>query len=440
MKKQFIIFFTILCLLCSYIPALAGSLPYNVKFVNHKGNEVDVSFANGSEPICKDDPTHRGALIEYGNSINKHYFIGWSNKKDFATNDNAKLYYDYEPVQTLINDGVSTVYAIYFSGTGAFSYVNKYNHTYINRFIDDQNTVPGSVRNTDVDTNPNDHDIVLYYDETKDKYNILLESSFTMNKMLMHWLYCGNGYSIMTNTQSGMDSADIGADYTHVDLNVSVTDEIDMPSELSLTFIGNFFQPYMAINTYTREKLTIKETGKETGNWQIKNLVSNSDPSTKFTVINPPRHITIRTILRTNKDIGGKKIPNLSAKTIETQNMKLKCNLFLNIPKDKAFELLNNSQKAKISGVVNGFVHLPTIQLPIINLPHSLSRPITDIPADPVYISFKGKHTPIKPTESIKPINAPQTGDTANIVLYVVLAVVAVGIFVFILSKNKRNK
>lgn len=428
MKKQFIIFFTILCLLCSYIPALAGSLPYNVTFV-HKGNEVNVSFANGSQPICKDDPTHRGAPIDYdkpfifGKKI-KYYFIGWSDSKDFDTNKNARLYYDHEPVQTLINDGVKTVYAIYFSQTGAFSYVNNNNNTYINRFIDDQNTVPGSVRNTDVDTDPNDHDIVLYYDETKDKYDVLLESSFTMNKMLMHWLYCGNGSTIMTNTQAWnkKDDPSKDADYTHVDLNVSLSDEIDMPSELSLTFIGNFFQPYMAINTDTRETLTIKETGS----WKIENLVNNSNPAVTFTVKNPPRHITIRTILRTNNGFGGKKIPNLSAKTIETQNMKLKCNLFLNIPKDKAFELLNNSQKAKISGVVNGLVHLP------FSSPH-----IKDIPAKPVLISFKGKHTPVKP---IEPINAPQTGDTSNIVLYVALAAVAMIVFGFIINKNKRKK
>lgn len=117
MKKQFIIFFTILCLLCSYIPALAGSLPYNVTFV-HKNNKVDVSFANSSKPICNktDDPTHRGAPYDYETSFfgrkNKHYFIGWSDTKDFATTKNAKLYYDHESVQKLIDDGVSTVYAI----------------------------------------------------------------------------------------------------------------------------------------------------------------------------------------------------------------------------------------------------------------------------------------------------------------------------------------
>lgn len=299
------------------------------------------------------------------------------------------------------------------------------NSAYINKYKDDQATVPDSIINKAMDTDPKDHDIVLLYDKNKDSYNVSLESNFTMNKIFSHWLYCGNGSTIMTNTQAWdkKDDSSKGADYTHVDLNVSLSDEIDMPNELSLTFTGNFFQPYMAINTDTRDKLTIKETGS----WKIENLVNNSNPAVTFTVKNPPRHITIRTILRTNVGFGGKIIPNLSAKTIETQNMKLKCNLFLNIPKDKAFELLNNSQKAKISGVVNGFVHLPS----------HLSTSIKDVPAKPVLISFKGKHTPIKPVE---PINAPQTGDTFNIVLYVALAAVAGIVIGFIINKNKKNK
>lgn len=454
MKKQFIIFFTILCLLCSYIPALAGSLPYNVTFVNSKGNKVDISFANGSKLICDktDDPTHRGAPYDYNKSIFfksiKYYFIGWSDFKDFATNKNAKLYYDHEPVQKLIDDGVSTLYAIYLSQMDVLFYLSD-NNAYINKYKDDQATVPDSMINKAVDTNPNDHDIVLYYDETKDKYNVSLESNFTMNKMFSHWLYSGNGSTIMTNTQFGIGSSDIdgknAAHYTHVDLNVNISDEIDLPSELNLTFTGNFFQPYMAINTDTRDKLTIKETGS----WKIESLVNNSNPAVTFTVKNPPRHITIRTILRTNSGFGGKKIPNLSASAVETQEMKLTCNTYLNISNAKALEMLKNSTKAQVSGIVDGYVVLPA----------SFSRSLPDLKVkNPISISFKGEHTPIKPTESIKPtepikptesikptepikaINAPQTGDTSNIALYVVLAVVAVGVFGFIVSKNKRKK
>ena len=292
------------------------------------------------------------------------------------------------------------------------------NSAYINKYKDDQATVPDSIINKAMDTDPKDHDIVLLYDKNKDSYNVSLESNFTMNKIFSHWLYSGNGSTIMTNTQSWdkKDDSAKNARYTHVDLNVSLSNEIDMPSELSLTFTGNFFQPYMAINTDTREKLTIKETGS----WQIENLVNNSNPAVTFTVKNPPRHITIRTILRTNNGFGGKKIPNLSAKTIETQEMKLTCNTYLGISNANALEMLKNSTKAKVSGIINGYVVLPG----------SFSRSIPDVPAKPVLISFKGEY---------KPINIPQTGDTFNIVLYVALAAVTGIVIGTIMRINKKN-
>lgn len=76
------------------------------------------------------------------------------------------------------------------------------NSTYINKYKDDQATVPDSIINKAMDTDPKDHDIVLLYDKNKDSYNVSLESNFTMNKIFSHWLYSGNGSTIMTNTQS----------------------------------------------------------------------------------------------------------------------------------------------------------------------------------------------------------------------------------------------
>lgn len=56
----------------------------------------------------------------------------------------------------------------------------------------------------------------------------------------------------------------------------------------------------------------------------------------------------------------------------------------------------------------------------------------------------KWKESIIEPTKEASPdkkiINAPQTGDTSNIALYVVLAVVAMIVFGFIINKNKRKK
>ena len=112
--------------------------------------------------------------------------------------------------------------------------------------------------------------------------------------------------------------------------------------------------------------------------------------------------------------------PNLSAKAIETQEMKLTCNTYLGISNANALEMLKNSTKAKVSGIINGYVVLPG----------SFSRSIPDVPAKPVLISFKGEY---------KPINIPQTGDTFNIVLYVALAAVAGIVIGTIMRINKKN-
>ena len=71
----------------------------------------------------------------------------------------------------------------------------------------DAETVPGSRINGTVDNNANDHNINLYYDETQNTYDIKLESSFELSKGIAHWLYTGNGFSIMTNTQRDKGSS-----------------------------------------------------------------------------------------------------------------------------------------------------------------------------------------------------------------------------------------
>ena len=59
-----------------------------------------------------------------------------------------------------------------------------------------------------------------------------------------------------------------------------------VPDELNLTFVGSYFQPYMALDTATRNKFEIKEvTGSE--KWNLTELVSNSSPSVTFTIKNP---------------------------------------------------------------------------------------------------------------------------------------------------------
>lgn len=339
--------------------ALAAGLPYDVVFKTTSGDK-NITFNSADETIS-DIATNRGEPLDSGGSMSKKYFIGWSDVSNYATNKSAKLYYGNEPVSRLIEDNVSTLYPAFLSAIGAYSYLGS-NTLHINYGKTDMDTVPGSAIDKVKDTDLGDHDIKLYFDETKNDYTLKLESSFTMNKTIAHWLYGGNGSSIMTNTQGDQGSSAERAKYTHVDLNVTIPDEVDVPDELNLTFVGSYFQPYMALDTATRNKFEIKEvTGSE--KWNLTELVSNSSPSVTFTIKNPnkSRKITLRTIVRTNTGFGGKVIPRLSAKDIENEKMKFISNTDLTISKNKALDMLKASKTTKITGNVNGYAVLSVL-------------------------------------------------------------------------------
>ena len=336
--------------------ALAAGLPYDVVFKTTSGDK-NITFNSADETIS-DIATNRGEPLDSGGSMSKKYFIGWSDVSNYAINKSAKLYYGNEPVSRLIEDNVSILYPAFLSRLEVTTFKN--NGFYINLGKTDADTVPGSAINTELDTTVDDHNINLYFDESKDKYEINLDSSFDLDKVLAHWLYSGNGSTIMTNTQGDQGSSKKNAKYTHVDLNVTIPDEVDVPDELNLTFVGSYFQPYMALDTATRNKFEIKEvTGSE--KWNLTELVSNSSPSVTFTIKNPnkSRKITLRTIVRTNTGFGGKIIPRLSAKDIENEKMKLISNTNLTISKNKALDMLKTSKTAKITGIVDGFVKMP---------------------------------------------------------------------------------
>lgn len=339
--------------------ALAAGLPYDVVFKTTSGDK-NVTFNTADEAIGGTD--NRGEPYDIGGSMDKKYFIGWSDVSDYTTNNSGKLYYAYEPAARLVEDNVSTLYPAFLSRLDVTNFKN--NGFHINFGKTDADTVPGSAIDTVKDTDLTDHNINLYFDESKDKYEINLDSSFHLDKVLAHWLYSGNGSTIMTNTQRDQGSSKKGAKYTHVDLNVTIPDEVDVPDELNLTFVGSYFQPYMAIDleTSSRDKFEIKEvTGPE--KWNLTELVSNSSPNVTFTIKNPnkSRKITIRTIVRSNWGFGGKPIPRLSAKDIENEKMKLVSNTNLTISKNKALDMLKASKTAKITGIVDGFVKMPLV-------------------------------------------------------------------------------
>ncbi|HEY9574026.1 MAG TPA: hypothetical protein VIR32_00625 [Lachnospiraceae bacterium] len=317
-----------------------------------------------------------------GVAADKKYFVGWSTTQDYAKNG-GKMYYASERASTLVADKVTTLYPVYFSMLDAVGKINK-NTAYINRDMKDAETMPNAELHKE-DVVQEDHKVVVKYDETKDNYSVVLTSSFDMDKMLSHWLYVGNGSTIMTNTQSEARSTKKDAKYTHVDLNVNLGDELDINDTLKITFKGYYFQPYMAFDTETGEKFKVEGANGD-GETDITELVTSTSPETTFTIKNPKKSkkITVRTIVRSNWGFGGKPVIGVSAREIESSKMLLSAEN-ATISKENAKKLEENDQATVASGVINGYVKMPNA--PIVG---SLDEKIADIVAkDPMEITFR---------------------------------------------------
>ena len=327
------------------------------------GTSTEYTFVDGSETIG--GTNNRGAAHNKGGVLDKGYFMGWSTTPDYSTTAGAPLWYSSQTIGEAFPEGIpagTSLYPIYFLRTAGLTYMTE-NSVTINDEKSAAQTLPDSEIQSDTFSEElpkgTSKEATVYYEPDKTSYSVVLDSKFTTNKNVAHWLYSGNGHTIMTNTQSydeeGKASTAKDANYVHVDLNVHLGPEVSVPEKLSLTFEGFYFQPYMVFDS-KREKLTIEETGS----WKIGDLVSNTDPKTTFTVLNPNRDntIVVRTILRTNGAYGGKYISGVSADRIEKSNMKLTSaptNALL-IPADKAKALAESGNSVAIDGVINGYV------------------------------------------------------------------------------------
>lgn len=323
----------------------------------HTSNgDVSVTFSSGTDTIGGTD--NRGEPWEKGSSYSKQYFIGWSNQDDYTANDQAKLYYSNESAQALIDDSVTDLYPVYMSGMSLVFGIGG--SCTINEGLTDSQTLPDAILHGE-DADPIDHQIIARYDETKATYGLDLNATFHMNKIIAHWLYTGNGSTIMTNTEGNEGSADKGVNYTYVDLNVDLDEGIDPGDTLQISFSSYYFQPYLVCATDTREKFDI-EGVQAPDKWKIEELVSDREPLTTFTILNPNkvRKITVRTIVRTNKRFGGKTIPGVDARTVEGSNMILAAGKnSLAISKDKALEtILQEGRWIKAQGMIDGSVKI----------------------------------------------------------------------------------
>lgn len=389
-KKIFAVVLSLLCVMGTvnirgvYAGEYTGTVIYVVN-----GVEKQVKVDDANQSIGGTD--NHGAPWDKGGSGNKEYFQGWSEEPDYNKKD-GRLFYSYEKFKDAYPDGIPEglkLYPIYFKQLDITGY-DKDNNLDINKGKTAEKTLPDSKVKEDTFSKKEkgaEKEAVVYYDEDKDSYLVKFDSSFKMNKSVAHWLYTGNGHSIMTNTQRELDSTSVKAPYTHVDLNVEIPEEIDVPEKLNLTFESYYFQPYMALDS-NRNKMDIEEV-QGAQKWNISTLAVNTAPKTTFTVLNPgkSRKIIIRTVLRTNSGIKGTKISNLPASAIENAEMKLVSNTALSISKENAKKLLKENRKAVTNGNITGHVKLPEVS--VLGFSLDLSRNINRVDANnPIAVGF----------------------------------------------------
>ncbi|WP_066922931.1 cell wall-binding repeat-containing protein [Murdochiella massiliensis] len=357
--------------LSSFSSSAAGK-----EVVFHTTNgEVTVDFSDSAETTIG-GVNNRGEAWKSGSGIDKKYFLGWSDQQDYANTDGAKLYYSGEDPTAMLDDGVTDVYPAHLSELSVTGIMTN-NSCTINDGIGDEDTLPNSDLHRK-DDDSFDHHIVEKFDETINEYPMHLNASFRMSKVAAHWLYTGNGSFIMTNIQGDKGSAAKNAQYTHVDLNVTLDDAVKVEDTLTVSFSSYYFQPYLACDTDSREIFEIE--GAPTEPWKIESFVSDTDPVTTFTIKNPnhSRHITIRTIVRTNSGFGGKRIKNVDARTVENSAMLLSAESSITIPKAEAKKtVLDTGKTVKVSGMVDGYVKMPIVK--ILGRSHDLSRSIPPI-------------------------------------------------------------
>ena len=384
MKKWGLLLFTVLLLGGVSLQGVYANSGYDgtIRFIQQTTEKSALTVTDGNEPLGM--PASRGVAADYskiffGIPLDKYYFVGWSAEPDYEQTPGSKLYYSHQTIAEMFPDGIDgekKVYAVYTSMMGMGGNISK-NKIY---FAEDvHETLPGAELSEEAFSA--ERSATIFYEDTKESNPLCLKANFQMDRMMAHWLYVGNGHTIMTNTQGDIGDPKVGARYTHVDLHVDLPEEVEMPEELTLTFSSYTFQPYMVIDADTRDRLNEKTTN----DWNLTSFASDTRPETTWTILNPnkSRNLILRTIVRTNGHLNGKPIAGVRAEDIESYEMFYKSDGAF-IPKEKVLEhLAAPSPSIQIGGHVDGFVVLP--RMGFFDLARSIEK--MDVPT-PIKLKF----------------------------------------------------
>lgn len=174
-------------------------------------------------------------LYDPGLWVFKRYFVGWSDVKDYAGNDEAKFYLANKKIGDIYPDGLKggeTLYAV-FVGAFAMSTGNT-GSIDLNKGQTGETTVPNGdiAKQEGFDESNVDKDAQVYYESGTDKYHLNLSTAFELNKQIQSLVYLNPG-GILTNSGQWHEGTKYKANYTHVDLHVQLDDRINVASMLN---------------------------------------------------------------------------------------------------------------------------------------------------------------------------------------------------------------
>ena len=227
--------------------AFAANYDGTIKF-HYLGNTNLVGFTSGDTALGMN-----GAPADPGVWLFKQYFLGWSDQPDYATNENAKIFFENQTVAEAFPEGLGAtndLYAVYagISDLDNMTGVVEINKNYTPEEILLDTTIISYEELYPPDEVAGYKKVIGAYSENTEKYNLRLDSSFQLDKITALLVYRNPG-GILTNSGQWHQGTIQGAQYSHVDIHASIDHRVDITNPVTLSFTSYNFKPSYILDT-----------------------------------------------------------------------------------------------------------------------------------------------------------------------------------------------
>ncbi|MCD1147756.1 S-layer homology domain-containing protein [Peptoniphilus sp. KCTC 25270] len=288
--KRFLSLFLAVVMVFTILPyeAKAADGDYNatITFIDNTQK-----FSNGTNTITKEFTNPNEAIGNFGKYDNgsgffKQYFVGWSNE---ANPDGTSLYFSHENIGKIIpNGGEKTLYAHWVGGLDLLTLSAKNGLVIdINSGVSDKETLPNNlIKVSEGFDGSSDKYLVAYYDQEKEINEIKFSTYLIPHKYVALMTYANPG-GVLSNAGDWANLND-GAQYTHIDIELNMDEDITVANSLDLSFTSYAFKPHAFISE--------DNTRLDGAKVQAKN-----DPTVRMEASNNdtnPNHIKLRNTIR----------------------------------------------------------------------------------------------------------------------------------------------